>query len=84
VSDLLFISDNLKGVSPIARNQHLSQLLAEINLNLPPNIYVPINQENIFEVKKRSSKIQNLKKRFQFSSTDIQRQLKSIREEKKS
>ena len=42
ISDLLYISDTLKGTDHEKRNNHLKECIAEINKLLPANVYIPI------------------------------------------
>jgi hypothetical protein len=58
VSDLIHISEVLKGVDRPERNDMLKELLEQLNKNLPANVYIPIHQENII-----SSKFPNNKPR---------------------
>lgn len=65
ISDLLFVSEVLKGIEKEERDAYLIQVLDEINKNLPSNVYIPIYQEttNLYESKRskrqrrRSNKI---------------------------
>jgi hypothetical protein len=45
ISDLIHISEVLKGIERPERNEMLKELLSQLNKNLPANVYVPINQE---------------------------------------
>ena len=45
ISDLLFVSEVLKGIEKDERNGYLKQVIEEINKNLPANVYIPIRQE---------------------------------------
>ena len=56
VSDLIHISEVLKGVERPDRNDMLKELLEQLNKNLPANVYVPIHQENIIYSKYQSKK----------------------------
>lgn len=42
ISDLLFVSEVLKGIEKEERDAYLKQVLEEINKNLPANVYIPI------------------------------------------
>lgn len=42
ISDLLFVSEVLKGIEKEERNAYLKQVIEEINKNLPANVYIPI------------------------------------------
>lgn len=44
ISDLLFVSEVLKGIEKEERNEYLKSVLQEINKNLPSNVYIPIPQ----------------------------------------
>lgn len=57
ISDLLFVSEVLKGIGKDERNAYLKQVIDEINKNLPSNVYIPIYQEttNLYGKKKRST-----------------------------
>jgi hypothetical protein len=43
ISDLIHISEVLKGIEKEERNDMLKELLGQLNKNLPANVYVPIN-----------------------------------------
>jgi hypothetical protein len=43
ISDLIHISEVLKGIEREERNDMLKELLNQLNKNLPANVYVPIN-----------------------------------------
>lgn len=43
ISDLLFVSEVLKGIEKEGRDDYLKQVLEEINKNLPSNVYIPID-----------------------------------------
>jgi hypothetical protein len=43
ISDLLYISDILKGTDHDKRNSHLKECIEEINKSLPANVYIPIS-----------------------------------------
>lgn len=45
ISDLLFVSEVLKGIEKEERDGYLKQVIEEINKNLPANVYIPIRQE---------------------------------------
>jgi hypothetical protein len=45
ISDLLFVSEVLKGIPMPERNDYLKSVLAEINKHLPSNVYIPISQD---------------------------------------
>lgn len=45
ISDLLFVSEVLKGIEKDERNGYLKQVIEEVNKNLPANVYIPIRQE---------------------------------------
>ena len=55
ISDLLFVSEVLKGIEKEERDAYLIQVLEEINKNLPSNVYIPIYQEttNLYESKRQ-------------------------------
>ena len=42
ISDLLFVSEVLKGIEKEQRNDYLVKVIEEINKNLPANVYIPI------------------------------------------
>jgi len=42
ISDLLFVSEVLKGIEKDERNDYLKTVIEEINKNLPSNVYIPI------------------------------------------
>lgn len=44
ISDLLFVSEVLRGIEKDERNDYLKSVLEEINKNLPSNVYIPISQ----------------------------------------
>jgi ATP-dependent Lon protease len=52
VSDLLFLSDLLKPIEKEKRNYYLSEVLTEINKNLPANVYIPIRSTQVFDFAK--------------------------------
>lgn len=43
ISDLLFLSEVLKGIEKPERDAYLVSVLEEINKNLPSNVYIPIS-----------------------------------------
>jgi hypothetical protein len=45
ISDLLFVSEVLKGIEKPERDGYLKSVIEEINKNLPSNVYIPIMQE---------------------------------------
>jgi len=45
ISDLLFVSEVLRGIEKPERNEYLKSVLVEINKNLPSNVYIPIKQD---------------------------------------
>ena len=45
ISDLLFVSEVLKGIEKEDRDAYLQSVIEEINLNLPSNVYIPIRQK---------------------------------------
>ena len=45
ISDLLFVSEVLKGIDKPERDDYLKSVLCEINKQLPSNVYLPIQQE---------------------------------------
>ena len=45
ISDLLFVSEVLKGIEKDDRNHYLKEVIQEINKSLPSNVYIPIRQE---------------------------------------
>ncbi len=47
VSDLIHIADALKGVLQSERNEMLTELIEQLNKNLPANVYLPISHENV-------------------------------------
>ena len=61
VSDLIHISEVLKGVERPDRNDMLKELLEQLNKNLPANVYIPIHQENIISSKYTSKKAREAK-----------------------
>lgn len=46
ISDLLFVSEVLRGIEKDERNDYLKSVLEEINKNLPSNVYIPISQSS--------------------------------------
>lgn len=42
ISDLLFVSEVLRGIDKPERDAYLQSVLAEINKQLPSNVYIPI------------------------------------------
>ena len=42
ISDLLFVSEVLKGIEKPERDAYLKSVIEEINKNLPSNVYIPI------------------------------------------
>ena len=46
ISDLLFVSEVLKGIEKPERDGYLKSVIEEINKNLPSNVYIPIIQES--------------------------------------
>lgn len=55
ISDLLFVSEVLKGIEKDERNAYLKQVIEEMNKCLPANVYLPIRQEttNVPERRKK-------------------------------
>lgn len=45
ISDLLFVSEVLRGIDKEERNDYLKSVLEEINKHLPSNVYIPIHQD---------------------------------------
>ena len=45
ISDLLFVSEVLKGIEKPERDGYLKSVIEEINKSLPSNVYIPIRQE---------------------------------------
>ena len=42
ISDLLFVSEVLKGIEKPERDGYLKSVIQEINKSLPSNVYIPI------------------------------------------
>jgi len=42
ISDLLFVSEVLKGIEKDERNDYLKSVIEELNKNLPADVYIPI------------------------------------------
>ena len=45
ISDLLFVSEVLKGIEKEERNDYLKSVIEEMNKHLPSNVYIPIRQD---------------------------------------
>ena len=60
VSDLLFISDLLKGLEKDDRNYYLKEIIKELNKNFPANVYIPIQSQTL-KFKTKGSKSERYK-----------------------
>ena len=59
ISDLLFVSEVLKGIEKDDRNAYLAQVIGEMNKCLPANVYIPIRQASTNVPKRHSKKRRN-------------------------